>query len=135
VVDPDFAHGIFQKIFGSRNQRELRRLQPIIDHINGLEPTFKAKTDDELRAMTAEFKRRVDNGAKLDEILPEAFAVVREASIRRLGMRHYDVQLTRRHRAAPGQDRRDAHRRGQDPGRHAPTYLNALNGLGCTSSR
>ena len=68
--------GIFQKIFGSRNQRELRKLQPIVDRINGLEPTFKAKSDDELKAMTPEFKRRLEKGATLDEILPEAFAVV-----------------------------------------------------------
>src|SRR5215468_12355858 len=85
--------GIFQKIFGSRNQRELKKMQPVVDRINRLEPTFKAKSDDELRAMTAEFKRRLDAGASLDEILPEAFATVREASVRRLGMRHYDVQL------------------------------------------
>ena len=85
--------GILQKIFGSRNQRELRKLQPVVDRINRLEPTFQAKSDDELRAMTPEFKRRLDKGATLDEILPEAFALVREASVRRLGMRHYDVQL------------------------------------------
>src|SRR5689334_7959399 len=85
--------GIFQKIFGSRNQRELRKLQPIVDRINNLEPSIKAKSDDELKAMTPEFKRRLDKGATLDEILPEAFAVVREASVRRTGMRHYDVQL------------------------------------------
>src|SRR5215510_8576019 len=84
---------IFQKIFGSRNQRELKKLQPIVDRINNLEPTMKAKSDDEMRAMTVDFKRRLDKGATLDEILPEAFALVREAGVRRLGMRHYDVQM------------------------------------------
>jgi len=68
--------GIFQKIFGSRNQRELKKLQPIVDRINNLEPTLKAKSNDELKAMTPEFKRRLDKGATLDEILPEAFALV-----------------------------------------------------------
>src|SRR3954465_4055643 len=85
--------GIFQKIFGSRNQRELRKLQPIVDRINGLEATMKAKSYDELKAMTPEFKRRLDKAATLDEILPEAYATGREASRRKLGMRHYDVQL------------------------------------------
>ena len=85
--------GLLQKIFGSKNQRELKKLQPLVDRINELEPTVKAKSDAELKAMTAEFKQQLDNGATLDDILPEAFAVVREAGERTLGMRHYDVQL------------------------------------------
>src|SRR5258705_3561074 len=85
--------GLLQKIFGSKNVRELRKLAPLVDRIHGLEPSMQGKSDAELRAMTPEFKQQLDNGATLDDILPEAFAVVREASIRTLGMPHYDVQM------------------------------------------
>ena len=122
--------GIFQKIFGSRNQRELKRLQPIVDRINGLEPTFKAKTEDELRAMTGEFKRRLDKGATLDEILPEAFATVREASVRRLGMRHYDVQLIGGIVLHQGKIAEMRTGEGKTLVATLPTYLNALSGQG-----
>ncbi len=85
--------GILQKLFGSKNQREVKKLQPKVERINALEPTMKAKSDAELRALTGEFRRRLDNGQPLDELLPEAFAAVREGSVRAMGMRHYDVQL------------------------------------------
>src|SRR5687768_1555457 len=85
--------GFLQKIFGNKNQRELKKLQPIVVRIGELEPTMQKKSDAELREMTNDFKRRLDKGATLDEILPEAFAVVREAGVRVLGQRHYDVQL------------------------------------------
>jgi preprotein translocase subunit SecA len=122
--------GIFQKIFGNRNQRELKKLQPIVDRINGLEPTFKAKSDDELKAMTPEFKRRLDKGATLDEILPEAFAVVREASVRRLGMRHYDVQLIGGMVLHQGKIAEMRTGEGKTLVATLPTYLNALTGQG-----
>src|SRR4051812_15997422 len=122
--------GIFQKLFGSRNQRELRKLQPIVDRINGLEPTFKAKSDDELKAMTPEFKRRLDKGATLDEILPEAFALVREASVRRTGMRHYDVQLIGGMVLHQGKIAEMRTGEGKTLVATLPTYLNALNGQG-----
>src|SRR5262252_3009535 len=122
--------GILQKIFGSRNQRELRKLQPIVDRINRLEPTFQAKSDDELRAMTPEFKRRLDKGATLDEILPEAFAVVREASVRRLGMRHYDVQLIGGMVLHNGRIAEMRTGEGKTLVATLPTYLNALTGKG-----
>ena len=122
--------GIFQKIFGSRNQRELKKLQPIVDRINQLEPTFKAKSDDELRAMTPEFKRRLDKGATLDEILPEAFATVREASVRRTGMRHYDVQLIGGMVLHQGKIAEMRTGEGKTLVATLPTYLNALNGQG-----
>src|ERR1043165_6735437 len=122
--------GIFQKIFGSRNQRELRKLQPIVDRINHLEPTFKAKSDDELKAMTPEFKRRLEKGATLDEILPEAFAVVREASGRRTGMRHYDVQLIGGMVLHSGRIAEMRTGEGKTLVATLPTYLNALTGLG-----
>jgi preprotein translocase subunit SecA len=122
--------GIFQKIFGSRNQRELKKLQPIVDRINRLEPTFKAKSDDELKAMTPEFKRRLDKGATLDEILPEAFALVREASVRRTGMRHYDVQLIGGMVLHQGKIAEMRTGEGKTLVATLPTYLNALNGQG-----
>jgi preprotein translocase subunit SecA len=121
---------MFQKIFGSRNQRELKKLQPIVDRINGLEPTFKAKSDDELKAMTPEFKRRLDKGATLDEILPEAFAVIREASVRRTGMRHYDVQLIGGMVLHQGKIAEMRTGEGKTLVATLPTYLNALTGQG-----
>ena len=84
---------IFDKIFGSYSEREIKRIMPIVKKINSLEPSIKVLSDDELRAKTEEFKERIKKGESLDAILPEAFAVVREASSRVLGMRHYDVQL------------------------------------------
>lgn len=82
-----------KKIFGSRNERLLRSLQPIVDQINALEPEIEKLDHDALRAKTAEFKQRLENGTPLDDLLVEAFAVAREASKRALGLRPYDVQL------------------------------------------
>ena len=84
---------LIKKVFGSKNDRELKRIQPIVDKINILEPEFQKLTDEQLKAKTGEFRERLVKGETLDEILPEAFAAVREASVRTLGMRHYDVQL------------------------------------------
>src|SRR4051812_27456482 len=122
--------GIFQKVFGSRNQRELRKLQPIVDRINQLEPTFKARTDDELRATTGELKRRLDQGATLEDILPEAFAAVREASVRRTGMRHYDVQLIGGIVLHQGKIAEMRTGEGKTLVATLPTYLNSLSGKG-----
>src|SRR5262245_6717689 len=84
---------VLKKIFGTKNNRTLKRLHPNVARINALEPAMQAKSDDELRAMTAELRRKLDQGATLDDILCEAFAVCREASRRVLEMRHFDVQL------------------------------------------
>jgi preprotein translocase subunit SecA len=84
---------IFTKIFGSNNDRLLKNLQPIVDEINLLEPEMKRLSDEQMPQKTMEFKERVKNGEALDDILPSAFALVREASVRVLGMRHFDVQL------------------------------------------
>ncbi len=81
------------KIFGSKNERELKKIQPIVDQINSLEPTVQAMDDVQLAKQTLRFKERLVNGESLDDILPEAFATAREASVRALGMRHFDVQL------------------------------------------
>ena len=84
---------MIKKVFGSKNDRELKRIQPIVEKINALEPEFQKLTDDQLKGKTVEFRERLAKGETLDEILPEAFAAVREASVRTLHMRHYDVQL------------------------------------------
>ena len=84
---------IAQRFFGSANERKLRRFWATVSEINALEPEFKAKTDEELAAMTPAFKQRLAEGATLEDILPEAFATVREAATRTLGQRHFDVQL------------------------------------------
>ncbi|MCK5807429.1 preprotein translocase subunit SecA [bacterium] len=84
---------VARKIFGTANDRYLKSIQHIVVQINDLEPTVVDLTDEELQAKTPEFRTRIEKGATLDELLPEAFAVVREASKRVLGMRHYDVQL------------------------------------------
>ena len=84
---------ILKKIFGTKNEREIKAMQPIVELVNALEPEVKELSDDELRAKTEEFKGRLAAGETLDDLLPEAFAVVREAAIRTLEMRHFDVQL------------------------------------------
>ena len=84
---------IAKAIFGSANDRYVRSLDRTIATINALEPQIKAFSDDELRAQTQKFREQLESGKTLDDILPEAFATVREASVRVLGMRHFDVQL------------------------------------------
>src|SRR3989442_11571529 len=88
VIDPLLA-----KVVGTQNERELKRLRPIVAQVNALEPGVTALSDEQLRAKTAEFKQRVANGETLDQLMSEAFAVVREAGRRVLNMRHFDVQL------------------------------------------
>ncbi|MGE3544387.1 MAG: preprotein translocase subunit SecA [Kofleriaceae bacterium] len=122
--------GFFQKIFGSKNQRELRKLQPTVERIHSLEPTMKAKSDAELKAMTADFKQRLDRGATLDDILPEAFATVREAGVRVLGMRHYDVQMIGGMVLHSGKIAEMRTGEGKTLVATLPTYLNALSGKG-----
>src|SRR5919107_703618 len=85
--------GLAKSIFGSANDRYVRGLGKYVDAINALEPSIQALSDDELRGQTELFRQRLANGEKLDSLLPEAFATVREAAIRTLGQRHYDVQL------------------------------------------
>ena len=84
---------VLTRIFGSRNERLLRQLGKTVTQINALEPGLQELSDEALRGKTEEFRNRLAEGAKLDSLLPEAFAVVREASRRVLGLRHYDVQL------------------------------------------
>ena len=85
--------GFIQKLLGNKNAKEIKRIRSIVEEINGLEPSLLSLSDTSLRAKTEEFKERLAKGETLDDILPEAFAVVREASKRVLGMRHFDVQM------------------------------------------
>jgi preprotein translocase subunit SecA len=82
-----------RKVFGTKHEREMKRLRPLVDSINVLEPAMQKLDDAVLRRKTFELRERLDKGAPIDELLPEAFAVCREGSKRALGMRHYDVQL------------------------------------------
>jgi preprotein translocase subunit SecA len=84
---------VAKSIFGSANDRYVRGLGKYVEAINGLETNIQALSDDELRGQTERFRERLANGEKLDNLLPEAFATVREAAVRTLGQRHYDVQL------------------------------------------
>src|SRR6266545_8036205 len=84
---------LLAKVIGTQNEREIKRLRPLVVEIGALEPTIQALSDDQLRDKTIEFRKRVADGATLDDLLVEAFAVVREAGRRVLNMRHFDVQL------------------------------------------
>src|SRR5262245_36678327 len=84
---------LLAKVIGTQNEREIKRLRPRVVDINALEPSVKTLTDEQLRGKTDEFRTRVAGGESLDDLLPEAFAVVREAGWRVLKMRHFDVQL------------------------------------------
>lgn len=122
--------GILRKIFGSSNDREIKRLSKIADRIEALEPSMKALTDEQLRGKTAEFKQRLSNGESLDELLPEAFAAVREASVRVLGMRHYKVQLIGGIVLHQGRIAEMKTGEGKTLVATLPAYLNALTGKG-----
>ena len=110
---------VLAKIFGTKVDRELKKLRPTIVAINDLEPAMQSLSDDALAAKTVEFKERLANGETLDDLLPEAFAVVREAGRRVAEHAALRRAADRRHGAAPGQDRRNEDRRRQDAGRHA----------------
>ena len=123
-------YSLLKKIFGTKNERELRRMQPIVDRINALEPDFKALDDDQLRSQTQVFRQRLEKGETLDDLLPEAFAAVREASVRTLSMRHYDVQLIGGivlHRGTIAEMKTGE---GKTLVATLPAYLNALGGHG-----
>ncbi len=118
------------KLFGDANEKELRRLQPTVDRINALEPDYEALSDDELRDKTTEFRGRYLAGETLDELLPEAFAAVREASRRTLGQRHFDVQLMGGIALHQGKIAEMKTGEGKTLAGTLPAYLNALPGRG-----
>src|SRR4029450_5652350 len=84
---------LLAKVIGTQNERELKKLRPLVEQVGVFEPAVKQMTDEQLRAKTAEFRERLVNGETLADLMPEAFAVVREAGRRTLNMRHFDVQL------------------------------------------
>ncbi|MBH25421.1 MAG: preprotein translocase subunit SecA [Myxococcales bacterium] len=118
------------KIFGTKNDRELKRVQPIVDQINAMEESFKAMSDEELKAVTPRFKQKLDNGASLDDILPAAYAAVRETGRRVLGMRHYNVQLIGGIFLHQGHIAEMRTGEGKTLVATLPCYLNALEGKG-----
>ena len=119
-----------KKIFGSSNDRYIRSLRPLIIKVNDLEAHYEQMSDDELRGQTAKFKERVAGGEPLDEIKPEAFAVVREAAKRALGMRHFDVQLVGGNVLHEGRIAEMKTGEGKTLVATLPAYLNALNEKG-----
>lgn len=119
-----------EKIFGDPNKKTLKKIQPIVDVINTLEPEFKNLTLDQLKGKTAEFKARLEKGETLDDILPEAFATVREVGTRLLNMRHYDVQLIGGIALHQGRIAEMRTGEGKTLVATLPTYLNSLEGKG-----
>lgn len=118
------------KIFGSKNERELKKIDPVIEMINALEPRIQLMSDDELKSQTQLFRERIGRGESLDDILPEAFAVVREASLRTLKMRHFDVQLVGGMVLHTGIIAEMKTGEGKTLAATLPAYLNALSGKG-----
>src|SRR6187200_1943513 len=121
---------ILTKIVGTQNDRELKRLRPRVAEINALEPSIKALSDEQLRGKTVEFRTRLANGETLDDLLPEAFAVVREAGKRVMHMRHYDVQLIGGIVLHRGRIAEMKTGEGKTLVATLPAYLNALAGKG-----
>src|SRR4030042_1181662 len=121
---------ISRKLVGTDNDRTLRKIQPLVAPINDLEPRIQPLTDDQLRAKTAEFREKLAQGATLDDILPEAFAVVREASRRTTRMRHFDVQLVGGVVLHQGRIAEMKTGEGKTLVATLPAYLNALSGQG-----
>ncbi|AOE50456.1 preprotein translocase subunit SecA [Kangiella sediminilitoris] len=118
------------KIFGSRNQRTIKRMSKLVDMVNQLESDFESLSDDEIKGKTTEFKERLEKGESLDDLLPEAFAAVREASKRTLGMRHFDVQLIGGITLHQGKIAEMRTGEGKTLVATLPVYLNALAGKG-----
>jgi preprotein translocase subunit SecA len=123
-------NSLLTRVFGSRNERLLRQLQKTVQRINALEPQIKALGDDALKAKTDEFRTRIGAGESLDQVLPEAFAVCREAALRVLGMRHYDVQLIGGMVLHMGKISEMRTGEGKTLVATLPVYLNALAGKG-----
>jgi preprotein translocase subunit SecA len=121
---------VIKKIVGSKNERELKRIQPVVERINSLEPEMARLSDDQMREKTVEFRERVAKGESLDSILPEAFALVREAGKRVLGMRHFDVQLIGGMVLHQGKIAEMKTGEGKTLVATLPCYLNALTGRG-----
>ena len=121
---------MFSKVFGSRSQREVKRIMPLVDKIESLRPEMQKLSDEELKGKTREFKKRLEEGETLDDLLPEAFAVVREAGKRVLGMEHFRVQLIGGIILHQGRIAEMRTGEGKTLVATLPSYLNALEGKG-----
>src|SRR5215510_8945351 len=121
---------IFRKMFGTKHERDVKRMRPIVAEINALEPSMQALSDADLRAKTEEFRQRLADGAELDDLLPEAFAACREAARRTVQMRHFDVQLMGGMVLHQGTIAEMATGEGKTLVATLAAYLNALPGLG-----
>jgi preprotein translocase subunit SecA len=121
---------LIKRIVGSKNERELKRIRPLVQRINQIESKVLSLSDDQLRTKTTEFKERIERGESLEEVLPEAFAVVRETARRTLGERHYDVQLIGGLVLHEGKIAEMATGEGKTLVSTLPAYLNALKGGG-----
>ena len=121
-----------KNIVGTKNERELKKIQPIVEEAKTYEETLKTLSDYELSQYTPRFKERIENGEELDSIMPEAFALVREAARRTIGMRHFDVQLIGGVILHHGKIAEMATGEGKTLVATLPVYLNALGGLAST---
>ncbi|HNI36958.1 MAG TPA: preprotein translocase subunit SecA, partial [Pseudomonadales bacterium] len=121
---------VLKKVFGSKNERELKRLGKVVAKVNAFEPTLEKLSDSELQNKTAEFRERLQKGETLDQLLPEAFACVREAARRVLGMRHFDVQMIGGMVLHAGKIAEMRTGEGKTLVATLPVYLNALPGNG-----
>jgi preprotein translocase subunit SecA len=121
---------LVKRFVGSKNDREIKKIQPIVEQVNALEPQISSLTDEQLQAKTPEFKQRIENGELLDDLMPEAFAVVREAGKRILRMRHFDVQLIGGYALHQGRIAEMKTGEGKTLVATLPAYLNAVEGNG-----
>jgi len=121
---------ILSKIFGTSNDRAIKRLLPLVEQVNILEPGVSRLSDPDLRGRTVDFRQRLENGEPLDDLLPEAFATVREAAKRALGQRHYDVQVIGGIMLHNGRIAEMKTGEGKTLVATLPSYLNGLTGRG-----
>src|SRR5579864_2288415 len=121
---------LLAKVIGTQNERDLKRLRPLVDEVNVLEPALRRLSDEQLRAKTPELRERLIKGETFDDLLPEAFAVVREAGRRVLNMRHFDVQLIGGAVLHKGKIAEMKTGEGKTLVSTLPAYLNALGGQG-----
>ncbi|MBQ3651812.1 MAG: preprotein translocase subunit SecA, partial [Clostridia bacterium] len=122
--------GFLDKLLGNTSEAKLKKMRPVVAKINSLEPRYQAMTDEELRQQTTLFKERLAKGETLDDLLPESFAVVREAAVRTVGMRHFDVQLLGGMVLHQGRIAEMKTGEGKTLVATLPAYLNALTGKG-----
>ena len=130
MLNSSMLDTIVRRIVGSKNDREIKKIQPVVEQVNALEPRISSLSDEQLQTKTAEFRQRLENGESLEEILPEGFAVVRETGKRILNMRHFDVQLIGGYVLHQGRISEMKTGEGKTLVATLPAYLNALEGKG-----